>query len=283
MKNKFLILLVIILLPLSGCGIISIGYNYADVYLRYTINSYATFNNAQKEVIDKEVDRYMKWHRSNMLPQYVALLQKMQRDVQSAKMVTKEDVTKYRTEVRALYVKTFQPTVNPAADLLSGIDKQQVEEMVHSLAKENGKQREKELSGTQDEQLKKRAERTIDFLENIVGGFSDKQLEQIRTASHQLPFATAIYLQSKEDNQKRLLEMIVKNDDKTDIATFLSLWLMMPEKFRTPEEQLVMQAFEQASDEMIANIYAMLSERQKNTLLKSIGKYIETFQNLLPK
>ena len=283
MKKYLGIVMFLLLLSLSGCGIISLGYNYADVYLRYTINSYATFTDSQKEIIDTEVEHFMQWHRSNMLPQYVSLLQEMQRDVVAAKVLTKEDVANYRKEVHALYVKTLQPTVVPAAGLLSGIDAGQIREMAQSVAKESRKLRDKDLSGNHEEQLHKRAERSIDFLETLVGAFSDKQLEQIRTASHQLPFATAIYMQSKEDNQKHLIELMENGDHKEEIANFLSLWLLTPEKSRSLEEQHTLLAFEQASNEMIANIYAMLSERQKNTLLVSITKYIETFQGLSRK
>ena len=47
------------MLTQSGCGLISIGYNYAPAYLRYSINSYMSYNDQQKAIIRKEVDDYM--------------------------------------------------------------------------------------------------------------------------------------------------------------------------------------------------------------------------------
>lgn len=280
MKKKLITTIILMILPLSGCGIISIGYNYADVYLRYTINSYADFNDAQKQFIRQQVDLYMLWNRKAMLPEYVKFLQELQHTVQSGNGLKKEDVTAYRIEARALYVKTLQPTVAPAAALLSEAEPQQIEQLVHSFAGENKKQRDKELSGDRDEQLRKRAERTIDFIENLVGNFSDDQLGHIRDASRKLPFASALYLQMKEDNQTMLIELMKQKSSKEKLANFLSLWLMMPEKFRSPEEQNLLHDFELASDQLIVDIYTGLSERQKNTLLSNIGKYIDSFQNL---
>ena len=270
----------LLLLTLSGCSIVSVGYNYADVYLRYSINSYATFNAAQREVIKKEVDDFMLWHRKMMLPQYISFLQKLQGRVQAGNELNREDVSRLRAEARKLYVKTLQPTVMPAASLLSKIESAQMEEMVHALASENGKQKDKELAGTLDEQLRKRAERTIDFVENLVGGLADTQQEKIRELSHNLPFATDLYIRLREENQAELIALLKNNKSEGDIAAFLTVWLISPEANRSPEEQNILMSFERASEEMTVSIYTILSERQRNTLLKNITKYIDTFQQL---
>ena len=279
--NKKLILVVALLLPLlSGCGIISLGYNYADAYLRYSINSYTSFNDAQKETIKQEVNLFMLWHRKKMLPEYSRFLQELQRTAQSGAALRKEDVGRFRSEVRALYVKTLQPAVRPAASLLGASDAAQIQELEKSFAKENKKQQDKELAGSKDEQLRKRAERTVDFLENLVGGFNDKQLEKIRDMSRNLPFATAIYIRQREANQARLIELLSNNRSEEEIAAFLNSWLLTPEAITSPDERDTMRNFEAASDEMIASVYQMLTDRQKKTLLKNIQKYIDTMQEL---
>lgn len=279
--NKKLIFVVALLLPLlSGCGIISLGYNYADAYLRYSINSYTSFNDAQKETIKQEVNLFMLWHRKKMLPEYSRFLQELQRTAQSGAALRKEDVGRFRSEVRALYVKTLQPAVRPAASLLGASDAAQIQELEKSFAKENKKQKDKELAGSKDEQLRKRAERTVDFLENLVGGFNDKQLEKIRDMSHNLPFATAIYIRQREANQARLIELLSNNRSEEEIAAFLNSWLLTPEAITSPDERDTMRNFEAASDEMIASVYQMLTDRQKKTLLKNIQKYIDTMQEL---
>jgi len=278
--NKKLIFVVALLLLLSGCGIISIGYNYADAYLRYSINSYTSFNDAQKETIKQEVNLFMLWHRNRMLPEYTRFLQAVQHTAQSGAALKKEDVARFRNEARALYVKTLQPAVRPAAKLLSGIDAAQIQELEKSFAKENKKQKDKELGGEQGERLRKRAERTVDFLENLVGGFNDKQLEQIREMSHKLPFATGIYIGQREHNQARLIELLNSHAEEGEIAAFLNSWLLTPEAITSPEERSTMHGFEIASDEMIVSVYQMLTDRQKKTLLKNIQKYIDTMQDL---
>jgi len=280
MKLRLIIIFVLLASMLSGCAIISVGYNYADAYLRYSINSYTSFNDAQKEIIHKEVDDFMQWHRNYMLPEYVSFLRELQQTAQSDAALKKQDVARLRSRVRTLYVKTLQPTVRPAASLLSAVDEEQIDELVKSFAKENNKQKNKELDGSLDDRLRKRSERTIDFLENLVGGFSDKQLEKIREMSHQLPYATALYIQVREDNQARLVELLKNKKSEAEISAFLAAWLLTPDANRSRDEQGTMRAFENASDEMIVSVYQMLTDRQKKTLLKNIQKYIDIFQDL---
>jgi hypothetical protein len=280
MKNKLMWLMLVLILPLSGCGIISLGYNYADAYLRYSINSYTSYNDQQKDTIHREVDAYMAWHRATMLPKYVAFLQEVQRTAQSGAPLSKDAVAHFRAEVRALYVQTLQPTIKPAAKLLSTLNEAQIDELEKSFAKEINKLKAKELSGNTEEQLRKRTERSVDFLENLVGGFNDGQLDKIRLMNRNLPFATPLYIAQREDYQAHLLEVLKDRQGAAAIDEVLDAWLHTPEKFRNAADQSLVLAFEQGSDEMIASVYQLLTERQRKALLKNIQKYINTFQDL---
>lgn len=276
------IIIILLLLLLSGCGIISIGYNYAEAYLRYSINSYMSYNDQQKEIVKREVHVFMTWHRKFMLPEYADFLQRIQAAVQAEAPLKVEDVRRFRAEARSLYIKTMLPAVSPAAILLASLNAEQVDELSLSFGKEIKKIRSKELNGSLEQQLRARTERSIDFIENLTGGLTDKQLQQLRELNNKLPFATPLYLAQREDNQNKLIELLkLKPDDPaTAIATALNSWIVTPELNRSPEDQSVIQAFESGSDEMIVTLYQTLTERQKKTLLKSIAKYINTFQEL---
>lgn len=272
--------LVLLLLTLSGCGIISVGYNYADVYLRYSVNRYTTFNDVQKELIRTEVDAYMLWHRRNMLPEYVEYLQELQRIAQSAAPLLKEDVRRLRIALREKYVRTLVPAIAPAAKVLSGLDKAQIQEMAQTLASEIDKQKHKELDGSMEDQLHRRGEKTIDFVEDLVGVLDAKQLKKIREMNLVLPYATGLYIAQREDNQGRLIEYLHSGKSEAEIAALMAAWLRTPDADRSDEEQKIMRSFEDGADEMIANIYQMLSGKQKKALLKNIAKFITTFEAL---
>ena len=273
---------IVLLLTLSGCGLISLGYNYVPAYLRYSINSYMSYNDLQKEIIRKEVDDYMAWHRKSMLSEYADYLQGIHNAVQAETSLTVEDVRRFRTAGRALYVATMLPAVSPAGLLMASLDAEQVDALSLSFAEEIKKVRNKELAGNLEQQLRARAERSIDFIENLTGGLTDKQLQQLRELNNKLPFATPVYLAQRENNQNKLIELLKLKPKElsTAIATALSSWIVTPELNRSAEDQSVIQVFESGSDDMIVSIYQTLDERQKKKLLNSITKYINTFQDL---
>ncbi len=283
MKKIRVFLVVLLSLHVSGCSIVSVGYNHADTYLRYSINSYATFNDAQKETIKHEVDIFMLWHRKNMLPEYVDFLQQLQRTAQSGEQLKREDATRFRIGVHALYVKIMQPTVRPAAKLLSRLDSAQIEELITSFDKANKKRREKLLGGSPDEQMRKRAERTIDTLENLVGGFSDEQLEKIRGMSNSLPPVSLIYINTREDNQAQMIALLKNKKNEEEIAAFIASWWLATDSTRSSDARSILRTFENATDEMIVSTYEILTDRQRKTLLSNIVKYIDIVHELAGK
>lgn len=276
--SKFLFAL--LLLPFSGCSMISVGYNHADTYLRYHINDYTSFTAAQKSQIENEVDAYMQWHRKKMLPEYIQFLTDVKRLTQAATPPALPDVTRLRKSVQSLYVLTMQPALLPTAKLLSGLNAAQIDELNSSFVEKNAKQREIDLAKSIDERLRKRADKTVDYLEDFVGHFSDRQLVNVRGMSYSLPYATELYLRFREQQQARLIQLLKNQATEQEIAAFLLTWVATPEANRATHDQETLLAFEIASDQMIVDIYGILTAQQKLTLQKNIDKYIMIFKKL---
>lgn len=269
----------LILLPLSGCGLVSVGYNNADIFLRYTIHSYAPFDDMQKEIISKDVDSFLEFHRHKILPEYVVFLQGLLRTTQSGKTLQNADARRMRVELRSLYIQTLRPTIQPVARLLSTVSSAQKEKMRQSLADKN-KLNATELDKNIEARYEERAEKIIDFLESIVGDFSDTQLEKIRILSRELPLADSTVFRQRTLNQAKLMALMNDNKGEELIAAHLSTWLLTPEAYRSPEDQRIIFSLETASEAFIVNLYQMLNERQKKELQQNIVKYIDTFQAL---
>lgn len=280
MKKSLFIILAITLLSCGGCSRVTIGYNHADWYLRYKINDYTSFNAGQRDEIHREVDSYLRWHRSNALPEYTRFLQNLYDAVQQDDRLNTAEVTRLRGELSKLYRETMTPVIRPAAHLLSTLDSRQIEELRNTLADQNLEWIEESLDGSDQENLEKRAERTIDFVEGLVGNLSGEQEEKIREMSLRLPFVTRHFIEHRVANQARLILLLNNHAGEDKIAAFLSLWINSPEATRTPQQQQVFQSYENATDEMTAQIYELLTDRQKNRLRKKLLSYIDDFQNL---
>lgn len=279
MKKSLLILLAITLFC-GGCSVIKMGYNHIDWYLRFKINDYASFNAQQKEYIRQEVAAYMLWHRKEALPDYNVFLLDLYNVVQQNGPVKTREVTRLRGEYNKLYQKTMMRTIQPAAHLLSTLDSRQIEELRTTYAKKNRKQKEETLYGSEQKNIVMRAERNIDMVEKLAGRLSGEQEEKIRRLSLHIPFANRSFIESRETNQAGLLALLNDKAGEEKIAALLMSWYSTPEAARTPQQQLAIQSYENAMDEMTARIYELLTASQKEHLRDEILSYIKLIQKL---
>lgn len=274
MKKSLFIVLVIALLS-CGCSTVSLVYHNADWYLQHKINGYTSFNAQQKKLIRKDVSDYMRWHRKNALPEYIAFLQNLNGAAQYDGQLRVENITLLRAQLMNLYRETLKPAIMPTAEILSMLDSGQIQELGRNLAEENQKQKHEELDLSHNEYLERRADKTISFLEWLAGNLNGGQEQKIRDMSRHLPVVSGIYIQHRVANQSRLIALLNGHAGKEKIAAFLSSWILTPETTRTTQQQHDIEAFETAADEMIAKIHDLLTVPQKDHMHKMISSYID--------
>ncbi|MFZ5524021.1 MAG: DUF6279 family lipoprotein [Pseudomonadota bacterium] len=277
MKKSLFIILAFALIS-SGCSTVSLIYRNADWFLIHKINDYTSFSSRQKDTIRKEISDYMQWHRKKALPEYIIFLQNLNGAAQYEGRLKAEQVARLRTQFSNLYKKTMVPAIRPAAQLLSELDGRQIQELTETFAGQIQKQRQEFLTSGQTENLDKRAEKTMDFLEWLAGDLSDEQKQQVTKSSRQLPVASYSYIQHREANQARLIALLNGHAGAEKIASFLSSWILAPEATRTPQQQRAIQSFETGMDEMIAQIHGLLTARQKEHIGNLISSYIQEMQ-----
>ncbi len=273
--KKTLISVLAIALLISGCSTVSLFYRNADWYLQHKIGSYTSFNAQQNELIRKDVSDYMAWHRKYALPEYIIFLQNLNGTAQYRGQLSTETVAQLRGQLMNLYKKTMAPAIRPAAKILSMLDNRQIQELERNLAEENQKQKNEELEQSRDEYLDKRADKTVSFLEWLAGNLSAEQKQKVRDMSRHLPAVGDIYLQYRVANQNRLIALLNGHAGEEKIAAFLSSWIFTPEATRLPQQQLAIESFERASDEMIAQVLGLLTVTQREHIHQRISSLID--------
>lgn len=279
-KKSLFIILALVLLGRGGCSRITFGYNHADWLLRYWITDYTSFSTQQKEEIHLEVDNYMRWHRKVALPQYTAFLQDLDALAKQDGALNTSDVMHSKAEIIRLYRLTMTPFIRPAAHVLSTLDSRQIAELRDTLAEKNLEQREDTLSGSEQKNLRKRAEGLVHFVEELAGHLSGEQEKKIREISLRIPFVTMTYIEQRETKQASLISLLSNHAGEDKIAAFFSQWINTPPTPTSPQEQQANDAYDSAMNEMIARIFGLLTVDQKIHLRKKISAYINDLQKL---
>jgi hypothetical protein len=279
MKKSLFIILAFALL-ISGCSTVSLFYRNADWYLQHKINGYTSFTSRQKETIRREVSDYMRWHRKYALPEYINFLQNLNGVAQYQGQLKVEQVALLRNNLIGLYRQTMVPAIPPAAKLLVSLDSMQIQELDRTLAEDSQEHKQEEIEGSLDDNLDKRAKKTLSFLVWLVGNLSNEQEQKIREMSRRLPFVSPIFIEIHEANQRKLIELLNGHASAEDIAANMSSWILTPEATRSPKQQRVIQSFETGVDEMIVQVHGLLTPRQKAHLNEMISAYIADMRRL---
>lgn len=222
----------------------------------------------------------MRWHRKHALPEYTALLQKLGEAINRDGAVTEDTVARLRTESHKLYELTMTPMIRPAAHVLSTLDSRQIANLDKKFADKNREEREKLLADSEQEMLALRAERHVEFVEQLAGRLSAAQKKAITELSLHIPFATRHYIEQREAKQAGLIALLNAGAGEEQIAALLRQWISAPETSRSAQQQQAIAAYENAMNGMTVRIFELLSVRQKQRLSEKVAGYIGDFQQL---
>jgi hypothetical protein len=117
------------LLGLSGCNTLKLVYNQSDDLIYWWLDGYADLQNGQKQFTRDTLTDLQRWHRQQQLPEYVALLKRMQtmapHDITPAQVcaVTEDMKTSFVRTLRYVEPSTTQLAVQLSPDQLRSVRK----------------------------------------------------------------------------------------------------------------------------------------------------------------
>lgn len=275
-RNLFLLLSFFLL---GSCSQLKFAYNSADWFLKSKIENYTDFSRDQKNQISEEVDKFHSWHRANILSQYVAFLKKVKE--RTGGSLTAKAVSELHTEMRALYSKSIEPVVVPMVQVLLSLSDSQIDKLERNFSKAMEKVK-KDTLGSSEEQEKKRFKRTLKFYERFDVDFTDDQEDQVREIMKSVPLVTSAWVEAREAKQIQLVKILRdKNKRSEQLEPFVRKWITDPQVHRATLSSEVLTAWEAATNQSIASVVGLLSEKQKARFHKKIDSMIEDFEELI--
>ena len=176
----FRIIGLLLAILLSGCSAVRLGYSQAPELAYWWLDSYFDFTQAQTTRVRADLAALHAWHRSNELPIYLGLLDKLQR-------LTPGNVTP--EQLCELY-NEFLPRLNAAADQAEPtltavtllLKPEQLAQLARQLDKRNETWREDWLDGTPGERRARHVKRLVDRAEGLYGRLDATQRATVREA-----------------------------------------------------------------------------------------------------
>ncbi len=264
---------------LGGCSFLKLGYRHLDWVLYYTLQKQFDLSRDQKSDLRSRVDEYVAWHKQEMLADYVVFLkeaaQRMPDGVDSLEL--EWGFERYRDLRR----RTLEPMVEASTAFLLSLDGDQLRAYTKKASRKNS-DKLREWRENPEKSRDKRAERTLDQVEEFTGKLSASQRRAIDSLSRALPLNTGHWLEFRQNQQNALAEA-AHTGDSTRLAGFLRDYFLTPEKLRTPSHQEAVARQELHSKGMILAVSALLTPEQRSRAAARLSEFTRDLEQLGPK
>lgn len=239
---------------------LKLGYEYADWMVIYSVEDNFDLEKIQRSRFKEDVETYFNWHRKAMLPHYADFLSGISDSL--GKGLKPEGLDSGYARFKTLWRETLEPAVDKSVDLLAGLSPEQVDHWYAKQQKKNQKLK-KEFSGTPEDRLERRYEKTLDQLEDWTGKLSKDQRKQVRALSRALPWNGHLWIEFRESVQTRLAGMLKAKAPRAELRGFLEDYFLRPEKLRTAEYNARIKVSEAGIRTMAQGIHRILTPEQR--------------------
>lgn len=267
--KKFTVLIFAILL--GGCST-KFAYNNADWLVYWYLDDYVELTNEQEDQFDLVFASFLDWHRQNELPQYQAHLEDIISDIKTGN-ITAERIEEHRSRAREHWVRSRGYIAQDIVDFSTTMSEDQMVYLFAQLEKENVEDEEElleRLEESEKDQVKDWVKRNQKNSRRWLGKLNDDQKEFIAGFSDRFDSTRQHWIEYKREYQQQL-RIVFSNPDRGDAFKQKLFDLIVdPERFRSQEFQLAMDANAATSAEYIMGLKDMMSNKQMDKLINEI-------------
>jgi hypothetical protein len=269
-------LIVGLLILLAGCSL-TFAYRYADWLILWQLDHYFDLTGEQRRDLAQRLKPLLARHRQEAIPQYEGfLVQVRQRFVRG---LTNEDIEWVYASYDGLRADLFDRLVADGGVFLTSVDPQQVRNLEEALQKDNEKAA-RLVQTPAHVRLKKRADATIDWLEDWLGSLSKDQQAQIREWSLALPDQQQAWITYQQHRQQELLALLHQPRTPDRVARELRVMLVYPDHTAPQDYQDAVRQMRTAVRAMALAIDQRLTADQRHHALTKLQRLIEQIHDL---
>lgn len=194
------------LLLLASCSAVRLGYNQLPDLAYWWLDSYIDTTDAQTPRLRREIEALHQWHRTGELPEYVRLLQKMQRLAPGP--VTPEQTCALFDELRERFDVLSARVEAPAVWLAQSMTPAQIQHLALKFGKTNAEWQDKWQRGTASERLQRRLKQTVERYEMVYGPLDPAQIQLLRAGLTRAGDPASVWWAERQRRQQDILQTL---------------------------------------------------------------------------
>lgn len=272
-----ILLAVVIALQLTACSSVKFAYNRLDRFADWYLDDYIVFTNEQQELFERVFDLQWRWHRKTQLPQYAALLKRMEGDLQDG--FSAAALAHYHRSLYGYWRVLAARLAPSAAAIFSTASARQIDRFLQQLENKNREFGEKYVKRSRSTSQRKLAEYANRQLKRWTGSMSDEQRRLIADWSRRFEPMARDSLAFRRQWQARLRVLLQRRDAADFGDRFVDL-VVYPENHRPLAYQQKLERNRKRFKALMLDIERTLSLQQRQHLRDKLLSLAEDFEQL---
>ncbi|MBV6288543.1 DUF6279 family lipoprotein [Pseudomonas aegrilactucae] len=271
-----------LLILLCGAGIacsrIDLAYRNLDVLVPWSLSDYLDMNRQQKTWLDERLKEHLAWHCRTQLPGYLTWLDGVQQMVASNEVTDQQLQARTRQAKQAIAQVADQITPS-AAQLLRGLDDDQVSEMRQAFADDIRERQAKYVKTPLARQIEQRQQRMEKRLTPWLGELNAQQRLRVAQWSQALGEQNRQWIANRAHWQAQFSAAMDQRRSE-GFEPRLEQLLKHREQLWTPEYRMAYQRTEQEARRLLVDLMAQSTEQQRQHLQDKLAKVRQDFSQL---
>lgn len=274
-----LLLALVLLCAATACSNVQLGYNYADTFSLYYLDSYLDLDAQQEQQAADSLQALFAWHRKNELPVYAEHLSTAQQQV--LQQLTLEQLYGHNEFIRATLQRTSLQAAPMLADLLLSLSPAQVAYLRQQLHQSNAEFRQEKLAGTPEQQRQQRYDVLLEQLNDWFGELDAQQLALVRVANADWPADNQFWYAERLIRQQELLALVdyavEQQPPRALLVARLQQYILGFERDRQQQRQAIIDQSREHTLRLIVALTKDASAQQKQQIVARAQSLIDDF------
>lgn len=183
------------LLLLGACSGTTFVYNRMDFILPWYVDGYTELDTEQEQYLDEILAPFLDWHRDQELPQYLALIEQIETDLD--RPVTVEDIESVAVEFEQAWFRLEGEALDWLLDLGGKLSDDQVDYFMTELWEKQREYEEEYLERSEEEFYEDNYDNMKDTADDYLGRLSREQKNTLEQNSRKLQRSDTVWLQER--------------------------------------------------------------------------------------
>ena len=274
-------------MTLSGCSTIKVVYNNSDDLIYWWLDGYADLQGEQKQFTRDSLAELQRWHRQQQLPEYVALLKRMQ--AMAPNDITPAQVCAVTEDMKSSFIRVLHHTEVPTAQLATQLNAEQRRHVRQRFDETNQDWKNDWLAPDAQGRLRYRTKQATNRLEDFYGRLDKPQRDVLHQWLSTSIFDPAFSYAERERRQADILQTLQRmaqaGNATPQTQTQSQTWLreLVERSFNSPNERYraYSQALWQENCEGFAKLHNSTTPAQRQRMVEALRGYEQDFKTLM--